>query len=303
MGSHHNHSHSVPNNKNLNSAYYIGIGVNLAYTIIEFVYGTLNNSLVLISDAGHNLSDVASLILSLIGMKLAQKAETVAYTYGYKKASLLASLINAILLVVVVIGILNQAIHKLSDITEVPGLLIVWVALIGVFINTVSAFLFFKHQKEDINVKGAFLHLLVDALVSVGVVISGLVIYYTGWNIIDPIISIVIAIVIIVSTRRLLIESLRLVMDAVPEDIDFEEIEELIEDIDGVEDVHHIHIWALSSTINALTAHISIDDDSIEDWIKIKKEIKHELLHHKISHVTLELEKEDEECEQKNCKE
>lgn len=302
MGSHHNHSHSAPISKNLNSAYYIGIGVNLAYTIIEFVYGTMNNSLALISDAGHNLSDVASLILSLIGMKLAQRAETTAYTYGYKKASLLASLINAVLLVIVVIGILNQAVHKLSNITEVPGLLIVWVALIGVLINTISAFLFFQHQKEDINVKGAFLHLLVDALVSVGVVISGLVIYYTGWNIIDPIISIVIAIVIIVSTRRLLIESLKLVMDAVPEEIDYDEIENLIENIDGVEDVHHIHIWALSSTINALTAHVTIDDDSMEDWVEIKKEIKHKLLHHKISHVTLELEMEEEECEQNDCK-
>ena len=303
MGAGHNHSDSLPSEKNLTSIFYIGIGVNLVYTIIEFAYGIMNNSLALISDAGHNLTDVASLILSLIGMKLAQRAETVAFTYGFKKASLLASLVNAILLVVVVIGILNQAIHKLSNITEVSGLLIIWVALIGVLINTISAFLFFQHQKEDINVKGAFLHLLVDALVSVGVVISGLVIYYTGWNILDPIISIVIAVVIIISTRKLLIESLRLVMDAVPEAIDYEKIEELIEDVDGVEEVHHIHIWALSSTINALTAHISIEDDSIEDWVEIKKEIKHELLHHKISHVTLELEKEDEECEQKNCKE
>jgi len=298
----HGHSHHTPKLQNLNTAYYIGIGVNLAYTIIEFVYGTLNNSLALISDAGHNLSDVASLILSMIGMKLAQKAETAAYTYGFKKASLLASLVNAVLLVIVVIGILNQAIHKLSNVSEVPGLLIVWVALIGVLINTISAFLFFQHQKEDINVKGAFLHLLVDALVSVGVVISGLVIYYTGWNIIDPVISIVIALVIIVTTRKLLIESLRLVMDAVPEKIDFDEIKTLIQGVEGVKEVHHIHIWALSSTINALTAHISIESKAIEDWINIKKEIKHELLHQDISHVTIELELDDEECEQIDCK-
>lgn len=297
------HKHTVPSRKNLNSAYYIGIGVNLTYTIIEFVFGTLNNSLALISDAGHNLSDVASLILSLIGMKLAQRAETVAYTYGFKKASLLASLINAILLVVVVIGILTQAVQKLDNITEVPGLLIVWVALVGVTINTISAFLFFQHQKEDINVKGAFLHLLVDALVSVGVVISGLVIYFTGYNIIDPIISIVIAIVIIITTRKLLIESLRLVLDAVPEAIDYKEIKELIEKVEGVEEAHHIHIWALSSTINALTAHISVEEDDMEEWVKIKNKIKHELLHHGIEHVTLELEKEDEDCEQKECKE
>lgn len=299
----HDHSHHTPNVQNLNSAYFIGIGVNLVYTIIEFVYGTINNSLALISDAGHNLSDVASLILSLIGMKLAQRAETTAYTYGFKKASLLASLINAILLVVVVICIVTQAFEKFNNITEVPGMLIVWVALIGVGINTLSAFLFFQHQKEDINVKGAFLHLLVDALVSVGVVISGLVIHFTGWNIIDPVISLIIAAVILITTRKLLIESLRLVMDAVPEEIDFMEVKTTIQEVDGVEEVHHIHIWALSSTMNALTAHISIEDFEEEDWLKIKKEIKHKLLHHDISHVTIELETWEEGCDEKEKKE
>lgn len=299
----HDHSHPTPSLKQLNLAFYIGIGVNLAYTIIEFVYGTLNNSLALISDAGHNLSDVASLILSLVGMKLAQKAETVAFTYGYKKASLLASLINAILLIVVVIGILIQAFEKISNPTEVPGLLIVWVAMIGVGINTISAFLFFKHQKTDINVKGAFLHLLVDALVSLGVVVSGLVIHYTGWNLIDPVVSILIALIIIVTTRALLIESLRLVMDAVPENIKYEKVRKAMLEVEGVKEVHHIHIWALSSTINALTVHISIENCTTDHWRMIKKEIKHELLHQGISHVTIELESEEEDCKQIDCKE
>lgn len=299
----HDHSHPTPSLKQLNLAFYIGIGVNLAYTIIEFVYGTLNNSLALISDAGHNLSDVASLILSLVGMKLAQKAETVAFTYGYKKASLLASLINAILLIVVVIGILIQAFEKISNPTEVPGLLIVWVAMIGVGINTISAFLFFKHQKTDINVKGAFLHLLVDALVSLGVVVSGLVIHYTGWNLIDTVVSILIALIIIVTTRALLIESLRLVMDAVPENIKYEKVRKAMLEVEGVKEVHHIHIWALSSTINALTAHISIENCTTDHWRMIKKEIKHELLHQGISHVTIELESEEEDCKQIDCKE
>lgn len=299
----HDHSHPKPSLKQLNSAFYIGIGVNLVYTIIEFVYGTLNNSLALISDAGHNLSDVASLILSLVGMKLAQKAETIAFTYGYKKASLLASLVNAILLIVVVIGILIQAFDKISNPTEVPGLLIVWVALIGVGINTISAFLFFKHQKTDINVKGAFLHLLVDALVSLGVVISGLVIHYTGLNLIDPVVSILIAFIIIVTTRTLLIESLRLVMDAVPENIEYEKVKRAMLEVEGVKEVHHIHIWALSSTINALTAHISIENFTTDHWIVIKNEIKHKLLHQGISHVTIELESKEEDCEQIDCKE
>ena len=301
MGHDHSHSHQAPPLKNLNRAFFIGIAINLGFTIIEFVYGTMYNSLALVSDAGHNLSDVASLILSLLGMKLAQRVETYTYTYGFKKASLLASLINAILLIIVVIGILKSAITRFTDIPEIEGMVIVWTASIGVFINTVSAFLFYQHQKHDINIKGAFLHLMIDALVSIGVVISGLIVHYTGFNIIDPIISIAIAIIIIITTRSLLIESLRLVMDAVPENIDFKKVKKSILKTDGVEEVHHIHIWALSSTINALTAHVLIEEDEIENWNKIKHKIKHNLEHQNIKHVTLELDFENEDCKNITC--
>ena len=296
MSHNHTHSHKAPELKQLNRAFYIGIAINLGFTIVEFVYGTMYNSLALVSDAGHNLGDVASLILSLLGMKLAQKIETKTYTYGFKKASLLASLVNAILLIIIVIGIFKSAVERFSDLQEIEGMIIVWVASIGVVINSISAFLFFQHQKYDINVKGAFLHLMVDALVSVGVVISGLIVYYTGYNIIDPIISIIIAIIIIITTRSLLIESLRLVMDAVPESIDFKKVEQSMLAIEEVNEVHHIHIWALSSTVNALTAHISIPDNQIGNWNTIKEKIKHELEHQNISHVTIELEFENEDC-------
>lgn len=297
----HDHSHQAPPLKNLNRAFFIGIVINLGFTIIEFVYGTMYNSLALVSDAGHNLSDVASLILSLLGMKLAQKVETYTYTYGFKKASLLASLANAILLIIVVIGILKSALTRFTDIPEIEGMVIVWIASIGVLINTVSAFLFYQHQKHDINIKGAFLHLMIDALVSVGVVISGLIIHYTGLNVIDPIISIVIVIIIIITTRSLLIESLRLVMDAVPKSIDFKEVEKSILKTNGVKEVHHIHIWALSSSINALTAHISITKDEIKNWNKIKDKIKHNLEYQNIKHVTLELDFENEDCKNIKC--
>lgn len=297
----HHHHHGPDKLSDLNMAFFVGIGLNALFTIIEFVYGYVYNSLALISDASHNLSDVASLILSLLGMKLAQKAATISYTYGYKKASLLASLINAVLLFVVVFGIIREAIERLTSPPEVIGMGIVIVASIGVVINTISAFLFFKGQKDDINIRGAFLHLMVDALVSVGVVISGLVITRTGWYIIDPIISFIIAATIIFTTWSLLKESVRLVMDAVPKEIDTQKVIAAMEKVTGVASVHHVHIWALSSKTNALTAHIQLHENDFDDWPKVKAEIRHVLFHKNIGHMTLELEKLDENCLHNNC--
>jgi len=309
MSEHHNHSHSHDHHhhgpadlKSLNRAFYIGIGLNLLFTVIEFVVGYSNDSLALLADASHNLSDVASLIISLIGMRLAQKAATLTYTYGYKKASILASLINAILLIIVVIGIFREAIERLASPPEVPGKVIIITAIIGVFINAASAFLFSKGQKHDINVKGAFMHLMVDALVSVGVVISGVLIQYTGWNIIDPLISFVIGSVIIISTYSLLKESLKLTLDGIPRDIEKNEIIDLITDHPKVSNVHHVHIWALSSTQNALTAHVIPKEEySLEEVQGIKNELKHDLEHHKIQHATLEFGSNNVDCCDPKC--
>ncbi len=195
----HSHEHAPKSLENISSAFYIGIILNIVFTVIEFVYGYSSNSLALLSDATHNLSDVGSLILALIGMKLAKKTATLSYTYGFKKASLLASLINSVLLVAVAGGIIYEAIERFTNPSPLAGTTIIVVSAIGVLINTASAFLFFKGQKDDINVKGAFLHLLTDALVSVGVVIAGTIIYFTNWTIIDPIISCAIAMVVLVS--------------------------------------------------------------------------------------------------------
>ena len=297
MSHNHDHNHGVVSLSAVNRAFIVGIVLNTVFTAIEFIMGWYYNSLALISDASHNLSDVASLILSLVGMKLAQKAVNYSYTYGYKKATIIASLVNAILLVIVVIGIFREAFERLNSGIEVQGLSIVVVAAIGVVINAISAFLFFKDQKKDINVKGAFLHLLVDALVSVGVVISGLVMFYTGWNMIDTIISILIAIIIIVTTWGLLKESIRLTIDAVPKGIKFDEVKKTIESVEGVYSVNHIHIWAISSSENSLTAHITMNDKSGKSWFSLKDEIKHELLHHKIQHSTLELDTHEQSIE------
>lgn len=299
--SHDHHSHGPQNLEGINRAFYIGIILNSIYTLIEFILGYLNNSLALMADATHNLSDVASLIISLIGMKLAQKAANMAYTYGYKKASILASMINAILLIVVVINIFKEAIERLTMPPEVGGGIIIITALIGVAINTVSAFLFYKGQKSDINVKGAFIHLMVDALVSVGVVISGIVIYYSGINIIDPIISVIIAVVIMFSTWGLFKESLKLMLDGIPKDIDLNQLKQEIETMQAVNDMHHIHVWGLSSTLNALTAHVVLDKNyTMDEQISIKKEIKHKLEHKNIQHATIEFDGQ-EGCTNPDC--
>jgi len=294
MSEHHHdghHHHGPSDLSQINRAFYIGIFLNAVFTAIEFIYGFIHNSLALIADATHNLSDVASLIISLIGLKLTKKAATKLYTYGYKKASILASLINAVLLVAVVVNIFIEAIERFTDPPEVSGSIIIIVALIGVFINTISAFLFYKGQKDDLNIKGAFLHLLVDALVSVGVVISGVLIHYTGVHEIDLVISVLIALVILITTWGLLKESLRLTLDGVPKDIDMDRIEELINTYDEVEEVSHVHVWALSTNTNAMTAHVKVDKSlSLDQISDLKGKIKHDLEYEKIHHVTLEFE-------------
>ena len=236
-------------------------------------------------------------------MKLAQKAATLTYTYGYKKASILASLINAILLVIVVFYIFKEAIARLNSPPEIAGNVIIITALIGVAINSISAFFFYKGQKDDINIKGAYIHLMVDALVSIGVVVAGVIIYYTNWNIVDPIISFIIGGIIVISTYGLLKESLKLTLDGIPKGIDYTKIELLISEHQRVKDVHHIHIWALSSTENALTAHICLDNDDYTpgEIMDVKKEIKLMIEHEKIQHVTLEIDSGPAECDDVKC--
>ncbi len=286
----HSHDHSIASLDSINKAFYIGIGLNLIFTIIEFVVGYMTDSLALLADASHNLSDVASLVISLVGLKLAQKAGNALYTYGYKKSSILASLINAVILVFIAGNILIEAVKRIGNAPTIMGTPIIITAIIGVVINTVSALLFFKGQKDDINIKGAFLHLITDAIVSLGVVLSGVIIYYTNWNIIDPIISIIIAIVVLLSTWSLLRESIKLTLDGVPKNIDTEKIKEIIVSNDMVDDYHDLHIWALSSSQNALTVHISLKEGvDINDFFDIKHKMKKQLQEVNIHHATIEL--------------
>lgn len=300
---HDGHNHTLPGIDKINKAFYIGIGLNALFTAVEFFVGYSTNSLALIADASHNLSDVASLIISLIGMRLAQKLATYLYTYGYKKASILASLINSILLIIIVVKIFIEGIERLSSPPQVAGSIIIITALIGVLINTISAFLFYKGQKQDINIKGAFLHLIVDAIVSLGVVISGIIMYYTNWNIIDPIISFIIGIVIIFSTWSLLKESIKLTLDGVPKDINLKKIENLLLRNRFIEKIHHLHVWALSSSENALTVHVVLKKKvDAQEFLATKNEIKQKLVNENIQHSTIELDDMNNECIEIKCK-
>ncbi len=290
----HQHSHAI-NAESLNKAFIIGIVLNLAFVVIEFAAGFWFDSLALLSDAGHNLSDVVSLVLALLAFRLAKVKANERYTYGYKKSTILVSLLNAVILLVAVGAIVIESIHKLNNPAVVPGGAIAWVAGVGVLINAFTAFLFMKDKEKDLNVKGAYLHMAADALVSVGVLVAGIIISRTGWYIIDPIIGLIVAVVILISTWNLLHDSLRLTLDGVPTSIDSQKVVEAIRALPGVDDVHHIHIWAISTTENALTAHIVLKQP--ESMQEVKHLIRHRLEDFGIGHATLEFEVPGEHCE------
>lgn len=294
--SHHgHHHHHTVNADSINTAFYIGIALNLLFVFIETGVGLWQNSLALLTDAGHNLSDVASLVISLLAFKLAKLKANDKYTYGYKKATVLASLTNAVILLAAVGIITFEAIERfLHGNVALQGLDIAIVAAIGIGVNGFTAYLFFKDQDKDLNIKGAYLHLLADALVSLGVVIGGVLIYFTQWYWIDTILSLIIAFVILRGTWALLKESLSLALDAVPENIDIQAIEGLGKKYALLHEINHIHIWALSTTENALTAHLIVNKDiSLSEAEKLKADIKHDLLHLNIHHATLEIARKD----------
>ena len=299
--SHAGHSHShVPEITNINKAFIIGIILNLGYVIIQIVIGLQINSLSLLSDAGHNFLDVAGLALAMVAFKLSKSKSTNEYTYGYKKSSILISLLNAVILLISISFIGYEAIFRFQNPQPLPGKIISIVAAIGILVNGISAFMFFRDKGKDINVKAAFLHLASDALVSLGLVGGGVIIYYTHLYWIDPLLSIIICLVIIVSTWQLLKDSLRLSLDGVPENVSLQKIKDKILSINGVKDFHHLHVWAISTTQNAMTGHLVVSNElSNEQVSKLKHAVKHELEHLNIKHATLET--ETEICEEEVC--
>lgn len=299
MAHEHSHHHS-PALANVSKAFWVGIVLNSAFVLVESIAGFLTNSLALLSDAGHNLSDVAGLALSLFAFKISKSKATAKFTYGYHKSTILASLVNATILLIAVGSIGWEAIQRFMHPVETTGGVIALVAGMGIVINTVSALMFFRDKEKDLNIKGAYLHLALDAIVSVGVVIAGILISYTGIKWIDPVISLVIMAVVVYSTWGLLKESLYLTLDAVPQNIEMEKIKQAALKINGVKDIHHIHIWAMSTTKNAMTAHVILDERlTAKESAEVKHQLKHKLEHLNIQHVTLETEikfSEEEKC-------
>lgn len=299
--SHHSHNHSHSPTQNFSRAFIIGIFLNVIYIVVEVVYGLAINSMALIADAGHNFSDVLGLMLAGGAAYLAKTAATEKRTYGLRKSTILAAFFNAILLMIAVGAITIEAIRKLIVPQPVEGITMMIVAGVGVVINTITALMFIKGRKEDLNIRGAFLHMAADAGVSLGVVVAGFIIYSTGWLWVDPAISLAIVFVITIGTWGLLRESFHLSMDAVPKGIDLKEVGNYLKEIEGVTEVHDLHIWAMSTTETALTAHLVIPEESKDDYF-LKKICGQ--LHSKfgIEHSTIQIEKsaQSSNCEHRN---
>jgi cobalt-zinc-cadmium efflux system protein len=264
----------------------------MAFVIAEITGGLIFNSMSLLTDAGHNLSDVASLFLSLLAFKMATKKSSPVYTYGYKKTTVLAALANAVILFIA-IGILGvESFTRFLKPEKVQGGAIAWIAALGIVINSITAFLFYGNRKKELNARGAYLHLFADALISLGVVVTGIIIVYTGWYWLDAVTGIIIMIIILITAWGLLRDSFKMTIDAVPSGIELENIKKIILQIDHVKQVGHVHVWPLSTTENALTAHVALDEQlTFDEKLNVIADIRHELLHHNIHHSTIELQK------------
>jgi cobalt-zinc-cadmium efflux system protein len=283
----HGHSHAPAS---FNRAFAIGIALNLAFVAIEAWYGWKINSLALLADAGHNLSDVAGLVLAWGGALAGKLRPNARHTYGWKRASILAAFFNALLLLVAMGSLAWEAFTRLGTPEATEGWTIMAVAGVGIVINTATALLFMRGRKDDLNIRGAFLHMAADALVSLGVVIGGALYLWQGWAWIDPVMSLVIAVVIVLGTWNLFKQSLHMLFDGVPEGIDLVAVRALLMALPGVADVHDLHVWAMGTSETALTAHVVLKDQGT-DTSAVLQAAEHELHEHfEIRHVTLQLE-------------
>ncbi len=286
----HDHNHQI---SNYNRAFAIAVILNLIFVAIEAGYGVAAGSLALIADAGHNLSDVLSLLLAWGAGLLATKTATEKRTYGFRKVTIMASLASAILLLVALGGITLEAIGRFFDPKSVDGITVIAVAAIGVVINTITALLFVSGQKHDLNIRGAFLHMAADAGVSFGVVVAGIIIMVTGWLLIDPLISLLIVAVILVGTWSLLRDSMNLAIDAVPKGIDMAGIKGYLTSVENVCQIHDLHVWSMSTTEVALSVHLIIVDDSLNnDFLPKLQQQLHDRF--SIEHSTIQVERKDD---------
>jgi cobalt-zinc-cadmium efflux system protein len=282
----HDHSHHI---SHYNRAFSIGVLLNIIFVVIEAGYGFFANSLALLADAGHNLSDVVSLLLAWGANVLASKAATDKRTFGYKKSTVLASLMSSVLLMAALASIAWHAIERFENPQPVTGMTVIVVSLIGVVINTLTALLFVQGQKHDLNIRGAFLHMAADAAVSLGVVIAGIVILFKNWQWVDPVVSLSIVVIVFIGTWGLFKDSLNYATDAVPKNISIEKLKQYFLSIEHVTGVHGLRVWPLSTTESALIVHLVTDNNALNNDFLI--EVQHHLHDHfDIEHATIQVE-------------
>lgn len=295
---HHNHDH-MPATQSINKAFAWSAILNLGFTIAEIIYALLANSMSLLADAGHNLSDVIGLLFAWGANWLLTRPARHRFSYGYKKTTILAALANALLLILATGMIAYESILRLIHPQVIHEKIVIIVALIGIFINGGTALLFLRGKESDLNIKAAFLHLASDALISIGVVFTGVMIYYLHWLWLDPIVGLVIVLAILIGTWGVLRDSINLIMDAVPMGLDHTGVKEYLSNIKGVTAIHDLHIWGLSTREVALTAHLIMPNETLtdENYLQINRDLKKQF---KINHVTLQVEKGSLEhmCEQ-----
>ena len=269
-------------------AFAIGIGLNTAFVAIEAYFGWRIDSLALLADAGHNLSDVAGLVLAWGGALAGQLRPDHRHTYGWKRASILAAFINALLLLVAMGSLAWEAVHRLQSPQPIEGVTIMLVAAVGIVVNTATALLFMRGRESDLNIRGAFLHMAADALVSAGVVVAGALALAFGWAWIDPVVSLLIAIVIVASSASLMKQSVHLLFDGVPDSVDLREVQALLESLPGVARVHDLHVWAMGTSQIALTAHLVMPEGQADDgFLESATSQLHDRF--EIEHVTLQV--------------
>ncbi len=296
----HGHEHTVEF-RNISTSFVIAVVANLGFTVLEGVYAFITDSASLLADAGHNLSDVLGLLLAWGAAYLATRPTSNMYSYGYRRTTILAAITNALVLIFAAAFIAFESIDKILNPTEVSEFVIMIVATIGIVVNAGCAMLFRKASKDDLNMKGAYLHLAYDALISVGVVLAAAAMYFTGWLWLDGAVGLLIVIVIVWGTWGLLMDSVNMILDAVPQHIDRQAVHNHLMEIDGVSQVHDLHIWALSTNESCLTAHLVMPENTLWDadsgYGDISKALNDEF---RIQHVTLQVEK-DLDCTTQDC--
>jgi len=289
----HGHNHNISEVKGKNLV--IVVALNFIITITELVGGMFSGSISLISDSLHNLSDGISIIISYIAIRISKKERDTKRTFGYKRATILAALVNSSVLISISVYLFSEAYSRFVNPQPINGSLVIWVAVIGLFANILGVILLQKGAKGDMNIKSSYLHLLSDALSSVGVVISGVLIYYFNIYWVDPVLTVLIAIYVLKESYEIVKNAIRILMQGVPENFDIEAVVRELEKIDAIENVHHVHVWSLDEHNINFEAHVNIKDMLVSSTKEILSKIEHELLNYGINHVTIQF--ENRSCE------